>query len=407
VKKNTVAAVPDMTAGEGPPRHVLVVAPQPFYEDRGTPIAVRQVLKALSHLGYEVDVLTYPVGRSLQIPGVRYFRVANPLGIRTVPIGFSVRKLWLDVFLFFALRKLLRRHRYYCIHAVEEAAFLALLAARRPRIPIIYDMQSSIPEQLAEQPVLGSSPMRAITQAGERWVIRRATRIVCSAGLAPRVKAIAADACVREWRFPGSMSARSAAHPDKLRARLKIRPDQKVVLYTGNFQDYQGTAILVEAMPKVLARVPNAVFVLVGADGPARARVERRLADHVCTSAHRLVERLPRESIHEFLSIADVAVSPRTHGSNLPLKALEYLSAGLAIVATSIPAHRAVLNDKLAILAEPTSDALATAIARLLESPEMAAELRAAARRYAEENLNWLGFVGSVSELYEGLEAHG
>src|SRR5262245_12832040 len=49
---------------------VLVVAPQPFYEDRGTPIAVRQVVEALSHLGRSIDVLTYPVGRSVEIPRV-------------------------------------------------------------------------------------------------------------------------------------------------------------------------------------------------------------------------------------------------------------------------------------------------------------------------------------------------
>lgn len=72
---------------------MLVVAPQPFYEDRGTPIAVRQALRALSQLGYAIDVLTYPVGQSPAIPGVTYHRVANPLRLRAVPIGFSARKV--------------------------------------------------------------------------------------------------------------------------------------------------------------------------------------------------------------------------------------------------------------------------------------------------------------------------
>ena len=68
-------------------RRVLVVAPQPFYEDRGTPIAVRQVVEGLSQLGYSVDLLTYPVGSGIQVPGVRLMRTANPLRFKSVPVG--------------------------------------------------------------------------------------------------------------------------------------------------------------------------------------------------------------------------------------------------------------------------------------------------------------------------------
>ena len=40
---------------------VLLVSPEPFFEERGTPIAILQVVKALSHAGYAVDQLSYPV----------------------------------------------------------------------------------------------------------------------------------------------------------------------------------------------------------------------------------------------------------------------------------------------------------------------------------------------------------
>ena len=75
---------------------VLLVTPQPFYEDRGTPIAVRYVAQALSELGAFVDILAFPVGRSVKIPRVRIMRCANPLGLQQVPIGFSWRKIVLD-----------------------------------------------------------------------------------------------------------------------------------------------------------------------------------------------------------------------------------------------------------------------------------------------------------------------
>ncbi len=384
-------------------RRVLVVAPQPFYEDRGTPIAVRQVLKALSQLGIATDVLTYPMGQSPAIPGVRYYRVANPLRLRAVPIGFSARKVWLDLFLFAKLQSLLRRHHYRCIHAVEEAAFLAVLAARRRGIPVIYDMQSSIPEQLAKRRLLGSPPGRLFAQACEGWLIRQASRIVCSAGLAGRVRRAAPDALVSEWQFP-SWTPTPIAPDMRLRARLGLREGERVVLYTGNFEDYQGTSLLVESMPDVLSRVPDAVFVLVGANGDEASNIAEQLARIAPARSHRLLPRQPREAMPAFLKIADIVVSPRIRGSNLPLKALEYLAAGCAIVATSIPAHRAVIDENLAVLVEPTSHALGEAIADLLQNPNRAERLRVAARRYAEENLSWIGFVKSVGELYAGIE---
>ena len=76
---------------------ILVVAPQPFYEDRGTPIAVRQVLEALSELGRPVDLLTFPIGSDVAIRGLRIFRSANPFGFQRVPIGLSIRKVILDL----------------------------------------------------------------------------------------------------------------------------------------------------------------------------------------------------------------------------------------------------------------------------------------------------------------------
>ena len=385
---------------------VLLVAPQPFYEDRGTPIAVSHTLKALSQLGYQVDVLTFPAGRDLDIPGVRYFRVANPLRIRHVPIGFSFRKLWLDLFLFIALLRRLRAEQYLCVHAVEEAAFLAVIAAGPHRIPVMYDMQSSMAEQMAERPWLRNRLIKVLLFACERWLIRHVASTVCSAGLTRRVRAESPGARIREWRYPSLIPSVALMDVDRLKTELRIALQRPIVVYTGNFEEYQGLPALIAAIPLVLARVPRAVFVFVGADGASGTDVKRLLAT-LPSEAYRLVRRQPCEMMPRFLAMATVAVSPRVIGSNLPLKVLEYLAAGRAIVATAIPAHRTLLSEELAVIAEPTSEALASAIAGLLENPDRAARLEAAARRYAETHLHWIGFAHLVGELYAELQERG
>ena len=182
--------------GEG---RVLVVAPEPFYEDRGTPIAVRNVLQALSELHYEVDLLTYPVGQPVSIPGLRIFRSPNPFRIRQVPVGFSGRKLLLDATLVPAIWRQLRRVRYSCIHAVEEAAFPAVVLGHLYGIPVIYDMQSSLPEQLLRYWAFRGRRLQAILRgASSGW---------CTG---PTLWSAAQASCTRLPRPPREARARMA-----------------------------------------------------------------------------------------------------------------------------------------------------------------------------------------------------
>lgn len=383
-----------------PRSRVLVVAPQPFYEDRGTPIAVCQLLQALSQLSYEVDMLTFPVGRTVEIPRVRYLRAANPFGVRKVPIGFSLAKLLLDVTLVSQLARLLSQGGYSCIHAVEEAAFPAVLLGHRFRVPVIYDMQSSLPEQLAKHLAFRNAPAQAALCRAERWLLRNADSVVSSAGLAQRVRGLVPHARLREWRYAAMLPVDEKMETEALRRDLGVPAGRPVVLYSGTFESYQGLPELLAAIPHVREAVPDVTFVLVGADPGGGTAVERAHADLVRNGSLRVVRRQPRERIPMFLSLADVVVSPRAYGDNLPLKVFDYLAAGKPIVATDIPAHRAVLDESRALLTPPWSPEIANAIVRLLRDRDLAGSLAAAGRAYAEARFGWFEFVRSVDELY-------
>jgi glycosyltransferase involved in cell wall biosynthesis len=397
----------DSLGGNGRPNRgpVLLLSPQPFYEDRGTPIAVRQVLEALGQLGYRVDVATYPMGRSLQLPGVRYFRAANPFGIRRVSIGLSTRKLVLDACLIPTVWKRLRTKRYHAIHAVEEGAFPAVELGRRYGVPVIYDMQSSLPEQLSSHPLLNWRAAQGLLRRAERWLLRRVDFVVTSAGLAQRVARVAPEARVREWRFAGTAPSAPSHEVESLRRSLAIPAGVPVVVYSGTFAAYQGLPDLVAAIPAVLRELPEAVFVLVGADGLEGERLARRTGELMRTGKLHLVERQRRERVPAYLAMADVLVSPRAYGGNLPLKIFDYLAAGKPIVATDVPAHRAVLDSGRAELVEPSADALARAIVRVLRDPAWASRLAEEAGAYSRAKLGWIAFVRSVAELYEEVEA--
>lgn len=387
-------------------RRILVVAPQPFYQDRGTPIALRQVLQALSELGRSVDLVTYPVGANVNLPGLRIFRSGNPFGFGSVPIGFSLRKVVLDIPLTVTLHRRLTRERYACLHAIEEAAFPAVLLARHHGIPLLYDMQSSLAEQLMRSAPLAVRPARSALLAMERWLLRRSDLVVASAGLADRVRGMAPGVPLREWHFPSAPADSSPADVGELRERLGLSRPGPVVLYSGTFETYQGLPELIAAIPLVLARAPSTTFVFVGADRENGLFAQGAAPSLIASGALRVVERQPRAEMAAFLAMADVLVSPRAYGGNLPLKIFDYLAAGRPIVATDIPTHRTVLAEDRAVLVAPQTEAIAEGILEVLGDTARARRLAAAARSYAQQHLGWSRFVDSVGALYAEVARH-
>ena len=379
---------------------ILVVAPQPFYQDRGTPIALRNVLEAASQRGNEVDLVTFPVGEPIDLPGLRIFRAGAWLPIRNVPIGFSIRKVILDFSLLPVFLKRIRREKYEFIYALEEAAFLVLLLRRWHKLPLIYDMQSSLPEQLRGHPVFGWSGIQRMLNFFERWMVRKADRIVCSAGLRKYVLSIEPSADVREWIFPSERRPFPTGEPDRLRKELGIDPGSGVVLYAGNFEPYQGMERLLAAALDVVVELPGTVFVLVGDQTPSRLSRSKSATLLRERGALRLVPRQPKSKVNRFLAIADVLVSPRDDTGNVGIKIFEYMAAGKPIVATDTRAHRAVLDETRAILVDLSPEAMGSAIVRLLRDRAAGKLLGDSARSYSGKNLRRNEFADRVANLF-------
>ena len=130
---------------------VLVLAPQPFYSERGTPIAVKLVLESMSSRGYSVDVLTYAEGKDITVNNLRIRRIFQPKFAYGVGPGFSWKKIVCDFFMAVEALRLCSIKKYDCLHAVEESVFIALFLKLVVGIPYVYDMDSSLPQQLCEK----------------------------------------------------------------------------------------------------------------------------------------------------------------------------------------------------------------------------------------------------------------
>jgi glycosyltransferase involved in cell wall biosynthesis len=157
---------------------VLMLVPQPFFTPRGTPFSVRARLEALSALGHPVDVVTYHLGADIRLPNVRIYRTPRIRWIRSVPIGPSFRKLCLDILLFTLAVYRITRTRYDVIHTHEEAGMMGAILAPLTKAQHLYDMHSSLPQQLGNFQAYNYSPIVRVFERLERFVIRRSDAVI-------------------------------------------------------------------------------------------------------------------------------------------------------------------------------------------------------------------------------------
>lgn len=385
------------TRDNTPKPRVLVVTPQPYYEDRGTPIAISMVLQALAELGYEIDLLAFPLGANLKSPGLRILRSANPTGISSVPVGFSWRKVLLDGFLAASLRRWVAREDYKCIHAVEEAAYLATFLPTQNRPPVIYDMASVLPEELSRLPLFQLPGLLQLARHIEQSVLRRVDHVVCSRGLGSYVIERASRTPVTEWLFPTSAKCPEPGARGRVRKELRIADNALACIYTGNFAAYQGLEVITEAISTVRAQVPTAVFVLVGAVPEDQEYVRNLLSKHATGGLH-VVPRQPRDRVADYLAAADVLLCPRADSRNTPLKIFEYLATGKPVLASEGEAHQAVADYPQVQLFPHSTEGFARTLLKTLTG-EPAKQL--ASPLAADDG--WAAFRDQIEAIYSRL----
>src|SRR5699024_6889678 len=127
---------------------VLMLAPLPFFEPRGSCYQVLHRIETLCSLGHQIDLVTYHIGETPEVEGLKIHRIPRVPGLRRVKVGPSWPKLMLDVLLFIAAFRMLLRREYDLIHAHEETSFMGAVLARLFGVKLLYEMHSSLPQQL-------------------------------------------------------------------------------------------------------------------------------------------------------------------------------------------------------------------------------------------------------------------
>lgn len=391
-------------SASGPRPRVLVIAPGPFFVDRGFGVVVYEQARALRRRGIDVEVVCYPSGRDL--PDVRIHRTFPLPGYDASRIGPSLTRLPLWTLLLLKTFRVARRTRPDVLHAhLHEGALIAAVVSRLTGIPWVFDFQGSLSLEMAEKGALreGSRPFRAVSRI-EGWIDRRARRIVVKSavmqrdleqrfGIDPRRIELVMDGC-----DPDVFSPRPA--DPGLRQRLGIPAAATVIGYLGLLTEQQGIDRLLRAGALVLPEQPACHLLVMGypVDGA------KRLAEELCITARvTFTDRVEYARTPDYLALVDLAVAPKVSRTEGNGKLYNYMSMGLPVVAIDNEGNRDVLGDDgyyaRGETPEEFAEALGETLARRDEWPEHGRRLR----QRLQEQFTWDAVAARLLAAYRDL----
>jgi glycosyltransferase involved in cell wall biosynthesis len=392
-------------------KKALVIAPQPFFSPRGTPFSVYYRTSVMARQGVAIDFLTYGEGQDVDIDGVRIIRIPRFGSLGNVKIGPSMLKLFLDLFIFLWAVRLLRKNTYDFVHAHEEAVFICRILKPLFKFRMIYDMHSSLPQQLTNFQFSRSRTLLRTFEWLENSCLRAAEAVITicpelydyvNGIIEDKQKHILIENCLFDEvklkiTAPEAVTATSAIP----RAAGELPAGRRFVVYTGTLEAYQGMDILVEAFQHVVAEIPDAFLLVVGGNKDQVTHYRGMSASHGLREKCLFTGRLPQPDAKYFLGMASVLVSPRSEGTNTPLKIYEYLASGIPIVATDIQSHTQILDGDVSFLVKPDGPSMARGIIASLEDKERRNRTIANARRLFEEKYSRAVYESKIRRLME------
>lgn len=384
---------------------ILMISPQPFFQPRGTPISILHRLVAITSLGHEVDLLTYSIGEDVTIPGVTILRIPRIPFFKNIKVGPSILKVLLDLMLFIKAFFILCRKRYDLIHSHEEASFFSVILAYLFRTKHLYDMHSSLPQQVKNFKYSSSRLLIKLFEKLEKMAIDRSDALITICPeleeYAKRINPQKRHVMIENVAYSNPLK-RYDLNPANLRDKYGLN-GKRVILYTGTFEPYQGLELLVESSKVVLDNNKDVVFMLVGGKEEQIRDLKEKTIQKGVSEFFIFVGTVSFDVVDDYIKIADVLVSPRIEGNNTPLKIYSYLRSGKPIVGTNLLTHTQVLNSDVAVLTEPRPEAFANGILAVLNDSRLCDILTENSKKLVEERYSYRIYLERTKEILEAV----
>jgi len=382
---------------------ILMIAPTPYFSDRGCHVRIYEEAKALMARGYQVRIVTYHLGRDLKPVPVE--RTMSVPWYSKREAGPSWHKLYLDLLLLCTSLRVARQFKPDLIHAhLHEGVLVGWLVAKLRGIPLLFDYQGSLSGESLNHGFLGTG---SLLHRLFRWTEGRINRL---ADLVITSSTPGRQELVKFWQVP---LEQVVALPDGVdttvfryfprtaaRERLGLDDQVPVIVYLGLFNQYQGVDLLIHGARLMIQQGRNFHLLLMGYP----EQEYRQLVDEL--NIHSFVTFTGRVDYAEaplLLAAADLAVSPKISDTEANGKLLNYMACGLPVVAFDAPVNWELLGDDGIYAAFGDVVDLARCLSSALEDRDALRQRGKRLRVRAVEQLAWDVRVKELQAVYQQL----
>ncbi len=390
--------------------NIQMIAPTSFFSDTGCHVRILEEIWSLQAAGHKVTVCTYHMGDG--VPDVAVRRSLDVPWRKGVQVGSSRHKLYFDAMLALKAAQVALTVKPDIIHAhLHEGALVGFplkWLLRRGRVPLIFDFQGSLTNEMVDHHFLKEKGLfYKPTLRLERLINRMPDKIITSSHNAARVlqdefnvstrRVVTISDRVNYERFRPAQTEEEHYQTTRLRQRLGIPFDRKVVVYLGLLAQYQGTDLLLEAARLLRDEMPSAYFVIMGYPGVESysQKAKEMGLDNVIFPG-----RIPYQQAPAYLRLGDVAVAPKMSATEGAGKITNYMAMGLPVVTFESPVSREILGDLGVYATYGSSVSLAGQLKSLLADDQRCLELGQALRDKVMEGQGWTDAARELEAVY-------
>lgn len=383
---------------------IMMIAPTPFFADRGCHTRIYGEITALQRLGYEVELVTYGLGRDIE--GVKTVRSYNFPWYKKLTAGPSVWKILLLPFIFHTARKEIKRYNPDIVHAhLHEGAFIAkfckMLDKNKKRL-YVFDLQGSLSGEIIQHKFVKENGIFhrffiALEKKINSWfpIITQSDNLyeqLLSMGVSKTRIVNAMDAVDTEAFTPSK--------PDKeLMHMLDLNNGKKKVLFMGLLESYQGVDYMFDAFGMVKKQYENVEFIVIGFPNIDKYRAKAK--ELGIESDVKFIGKVRFEDVPSYLSLSKIAVAPKIADAEGDGKIYNYMAMGMAVVAFDRSISREILSHAGVFAKMKDSKDMADKLLMLLNDDKLVENYGLLARQRAVDYLSTDISAGKIDKFYK------
>ena len=383
----------------------------------GYTFRTKSILKQQRAMGWETCHVTSPKHGAFEqaveeIEGLRFYRTPVPKGFTSkLPV---LNQLGLVPPMYKRIMEAIEEEKPDIIHAHSPAlnGLAALKAGRKSGLPVVYEIRAFWEDAAVDHGTCKEGDLRyRLTRKMESHVVARAGAVTT---ICQGLRSDLIERGISEEKItviPNAVNIEQFSlcqgRDSQLEQEFQLQ-DKLIVGFLGSFYGYEGLDLIVKAMPKMLEKIPNLMFLLVGG-GPQEANLKQLIEQLGLQQNVILTGRVPHEVVDKYYSLVDLLLYPRKSKRITelvtPLKPLEAMAQGKLVLASDVGGHKELIEDgKNGWLFDSDNiDALADKAVSILSNYQDWPGVIKNGREFVDNIRNWKNSVANYRAVYEGL----